>query len=206
MILLTFLMGLITSYLGSITPSMLNITAIKLRFEQGKKQAIRYAAGVSFIVVFQAYIGLLILTTLHKYPNILDQIQYVIVVVFAALSIYFFRKSKQEKQERLDSNLQKKNKNTFLIGLTLSSINMFAIPFFCGIGTLLDLYNWLDFDPFSMFIFSFGSSLGTFLILYHYIILAQKIQPRLQQYTHYFNYILGGLTGFLALFTFFKLL
>lgn len=206
MVLLTLIIGLITSYLGSITPSMLNITAIKLRLENGKKNAIQFAFGVAFIVIFQAYIGLYILTILNQYPSILDQLQIVIVIVFAALSIFFYLKSRKDRQEDLAIDTPKKIKNGFLIGVSLSSINMFAIPFFCGVGAMLNLYDWFLLEPLSMLAFSLGSSIGAFFILYHYILLAEKIRPRLQSYTQHFNMALAVLTGFLALFTFFKLL
>lgn len=45
MLFLTFFLGLSTSYLGTISHSILNITATKIRIEKNKKTAIDFSFG-----------------------------------------------------------------------------------------------------------------------------------------------------------------
>ena len=59
MLALHFIFGFITSFLGSLTPSMLNVTAAKISLNKGKNSAIKFAIGVSVIVFIQAYVATL---------------------------------------------------------------------------------------------------------------------------------------------------
>ena len=68
------------------------------------------------------------------------------------------------------------------------------------------MYGWLELDTLSVFVFVIASSLGTFFILYHYVLLAEKIKPKIARFTKYLNFVLGGITGFVALISLIKLL
>lgn len=203
MLLFTFLIGMIASYVGSITPSMLNITAIKISLESGKKKANWFAAGVSLIVIFQAFFGLFFLKIILENPIILKSIQWVAIVIFAALAVFFYKKSLSEKKQEASRKL---NATGFLSGISLSAINVFSIPFFCGVGAVLELYNWLILEGLTIAVFAIGSGLGTFFILYHYILLAEKIKPKIARFTKYINYVLSAVTAIAAIFTLIKLL
>lgn len=203
MLFATFFIGMISSYLGSITPSMLNITATKISLEKGKKTASWFAVGVSFIVIFQAFFGLYFLKIINKNPFILQGIQIIAIVIFAVLSVVFFRKALHEKRQE---PAKKISSNGFISGVGLSIINMFAIPFFCGVGALFDMYHLILLEPIDIVIFAIGSSLGTFFILYNYIVLAEKIKPKIARFTQYLNYILSAITGIVAIFSLVKLL
>ncbi len=201
--MLQLLLGLATSYIGSISPSMLNITATKISIEQGKKHAIQFAFGVSAIVILQAFFALLFLQIIHENPIILESIESASIVVFSILSIVFFRKARQEHREIV----AKKNKhNSFITGLGLSLINMFSIPFYCGVGAAFNMYDWLELDIYSVVLFTIGAALGTYLILYSYIVLAEKIKPKIARFTKYLNYVLSAITGIVALAALLKIL
>jgi len=203
MLFLTFFLGFSTSYLGTVTPSMLNITATKISIEKNKKTAINFAIGVSCIVVFQAFFALLFLKIIHSHPIILDTIQSVSIIVFVILSFFFFRLAIREQKEIAS----KKNiKNGFLTGIGLSLINMFSIPFYCGVGATFEMYGWLELDLINVCIFVLGSALGTYLILYHYVLLAEKIKPKIAKFSKYLNFVLGSITGIVALISLIKLL
>ncbi|MDG2193592.1 MAG: glutamate dehydrogenase [Polaribacter sp.] len=198
-----FLLGLVTSYVGSISPSMLNITATKISIEQGKKIAIQFAIGVSVIVLFQAFFALLFLQVIHENPIILESIETAAIVVFSILSLVFFRKARQEQQE---ISATKSKPNGFITGMGLSAINMFSIPFYCGAGAAFNMYDWLELDTIDVLLFTLGATLGTYLILYSYILFAEKIKSKIAQFSKYFNYILSAITGFVAVISLVKIL
>lgn len=203
MFFIPFLLGLVTSYVGSISPSMLNITATKISIEQGKKIAIQFAIGVSVIVLFQAFFALLFLQIIYENPIILEAIETAAIVVFSILSLVFFRKARQEQQE---VSTTKSKRNGFITGMGLSTINMFSIPFYCGIGAAFNIYGWLELDPVNVLSFTLGAALGTYLILYSYILFAEKIKSNIAQFSKYFNYILSAITGFVAVISLVKML
>lgn len=203
MFFIQFLLGFTISYVGSISPSMLNITATKISIEKNKKTAIQFAVGVSVIVVFQAFFALLFLQIIYENPIILESIETAAIVVFSFLSIFFFRKARQEQQEISST---KSKRSGFITGMGLSIINMFSIPFYCGVGAAFNMYDWLELDTVSVLLFTLGAALGTYLILYSYILFAEKIKSKIARFSKYFNYILSAITGIVAVISLIKML
>jgi len=202
-LVLHFFFGFIFSFLGSITPSMLNMTALKIRLENGKTALNKYALGVSLVVFPQAYIAIFLTKQIVENPSILATLEKIGIVVFVFLSYYFYRESKKSKT-KVEANAVKKEK-PFLVGITLSVLNMFSIPFFCGIVVTLDAFKTFSFNFSPIFCFILGSTIGTFYILYLYGKFAEKIQKKTGKLTKDINLILSILTGFVAVFTFIKL-
>ena len=182
---------------------MLNMTALKVSLEIDEKAANMYALGVCFIVIPQVYIAVLLTKYITENPTILQTLEKAGIVIFFLLSFYFYRESKKSKIQ-VEGIISKKE-NTFLTGVTLSLLNMFAIPFFCGIAVLLDSFNVFGFDVFSIISFILGSVIGSFYILFLYGKFAKTIQKRTGKLTKDINLILAILTGFVAVFTTIKL-
>ena len=202
LLLLHFILGIITSFLGSLAPSMLNMTATKISLSKGKKEAIKFAFAVSIIVLIQAYVATLFTRYLRTNPAFVQSLQKIALVIFALLAIYFYT---QFKKDKVKTPKDKKGyKNVFLVGLLLSSLNMFSIPFYCGITTALDLAGWLQFTQTYIIAFVLGSAIGTFLLLFMYLNYAKKIQSKSKGLSKNLNLILSILTGVLAIVTLFK--
>ena len=108
MLFLSFLLGFSSSYLGTLTPSMLNITATKISIERDRKEAINFSIGVSFIVLFQAYFALYFLKIILQNPIILDSIQSASIIVFSILSFVFFRKAIKEQKDDFTPKIKKR--------------------------------------------------------------------------------------------------
>ena len=201
---LHFIIGFISSFLGTLTPSMLNMTAAKISVNKGKSEATKFAIGVSVIVLIQAYIATLFTRYLSVNPEFEKHLQRIALVIFAILSFYFY---KQYKKDKIKIEQPKKTvKNSFAIGLLLSSLNMFAVPFYCGITTALDVAGWLQFTQTYIIFFVLGSALGTFFLLFVYLNFAKKIQKKSKGFAKNLNLILSILTGVLALITLVKVI
>ena len=90
-ILLHVLFGFIFSFMGSITPSMLNMTALKISLEKNKKESYYYSLGVSLVVCIQTYIAILLTKYIYENPTILESLEQVGIVIFFLLSMFFFQ-------------------------------------------------------------------------------------------------------------------
>ena len=200
---LLFFFGFFSSFVGSITPSMLNMTALKISLEKGRRNANKYALGVSLVVIPQVYIAVLLTKYITENPTILETLEKAGIVIFVFLSFYFYRESKKGKIKV--EGMKSKKENPFLAGLTLSLLNMFAIPFFCGTIVSLDVFHLFYFDTISVLLFIFGSVLGTFYILFLYAKFAKIIQIKTGELTKDINIILSILTGLVAVFTLIKI-
>ncbi|HHC80636.1 MAG TPA: glutamate dehydrogenase, partial [Flavobacteriia bacterium] len=141
---------------------------------------------------------------LRENPTFVESLQKIALVIFAFLSIYFYRQSKKEKKET--DSAKEKAQNSFMGGVLLSALNMFSIPFYCGVTTALDMAGWLQFSQQYIIIFVLGSALGTFALLYMYANFAQLIQRKATGLAKNLNLILSLLTGALAIITLFKFL
>lgn len=182
---------------------MLNMTSVKISVERGKYNAIKFALGVSTIVLLQAYGAVLFTKYLNNNPDFIVTLQKIAVVIFAFLSVYFYRENRKVNKNTAD--FTQKCKDTFVIGLFLSALNMFSIPFYYGIITVLMNIGLLQLSQNNILLFVIGSAIGTFIILYLYPNLAKIIPVKSKKYSHKLNLVLSVLTGVLALVTFIEL-
>ena len=203
MSILLFFFGFIFSFVGSITPSMLNMTALKITIEKDRNNANKYALGVSLMVIPQVYIAAFLTKHLAENPTVIQTLEKAGIFIFILLSYYFYRESKKSKIKV--EGLKSKKENPFLAGITLSLLNMFAIPFFCGIIIFLDTFNQLNFDIVPLLFFTLGSILGTFYILFLYGKYAKEIQKKAGRIIKDINLVLSVLTGLVAVITLLKL-
>ena len=186
-----------------LVPGMLNMTSVKIRLERGKFNAVKFASGVSIIVLGQAYTAIFFTKFLKDNPEFIQTLQKIALVIFLLLSIYFYAEFRKEHKSK--SNFQQKCKNTFVVGLLLSVFNMFAIPFYFGITTFLDALGWLHLSQNNIPLFVVGSGIGTFMLLYSYSHLAKNMRINSGKTTTKFNLALSMLTGLLAIITLIKL-
>jgi threonine/homoserine/homoserine lactone efflux protein len=198
-----FFFGFLFSFAGSITPSMLNMTALKISLEKGREAVKKYALGVSIAAIPQVIIAVILTKYIAENPTILETLEKAGILVFIGLSYYFYKESKKGKVKVVA--MKSKKEQPFLIGITLSLLNMFAIPFFCGIIVILDLFNLFSFDVLPLLFFILGAVIGTFCILLLYGKFAKKIQQKTGKLTKDINIVLAILTGLVAVFTCIKL-
>ncbi|MEO9571448.1 MAG: LysE family transporter [Polaribacter sp.] len=202
-VFLLFFFGFIFSFVGSITPSMLNMTALKVSLKKGRNAANKYALGVSLIVFPQVIIAVILTKYISNTPTIFETLEKFGIVIFLFLSYYFYKESRKEKIEVAASSIKKEN--LFLSGITLSVLNMFAIPFFSGTVITLEAFKLFSFDKIPVIFFTLGSVIGTFYILFLYGKFAKIIQEKTGKLTKDINIVLAILTGFVAIFTLVKL-
>lgn len=195
----TFFIAFILSYVGLIAPGMLNMTACKISVEKGSREALQFSIGASLIVIVQAYIALTFAKLLTNNPAIIENFKIAGIVVFFALSIFFYAQT----QKRTKSKSIKKHKkgNSFLIGMGLSIANALAIPFYLTIGVYSEQEGYLRMVLSDKILFVLGASLGVFLLLRTYCKYALIILTKSKLLAKYSNYILSGLFLILGIFT-----
>lgn len=199
---LLFIFGFVFSFVGSITPSMLNMTSLKVSLEKGINEANKYALGVSIVVLPQVLIAVFLTKYIAENPSILETLEKFGIVIFIFLSYYFYKESKKRKIEVETTEIKKEN--SFLSGVNLSVLNMFAIPFFSGTVITLEAFKLFSFDKIPVIFFTLGSVIGTFCILFLYGKFAKNIQKKTGKLTKDINLILAIITGFVAVFTLVK--
>ena len=199
---LSFIFGFSTSFLGMVFPSMLNMTTVKISIERGKINAIKFALGVSTMYINTGLYCCFFYEIFKENPAFILTLQKVALVIFAMLSFYFYKEFKKEKKST--SEFKQKCKDTFLVGLFLSAINMFAIPFYYGITTVLNNFGWMKLSQNNILLFVIGSAIGTFMILYSYSNFANVLNKKNKVKSNKLSLVLSILTGVLAIITLIK--
>jgi hypothetical protein len=119
---------------------------------------------------------------------------------FSEVTIYFLPIAKKPKAKK--GKIKKKSTSTrFFLGMLLSGLNFFPIPYYVFVSVTLASYKLFVFDISHVFIFVTGVVLGSFLVFYLYITFFQKIEGKTDYMMKNMNTIIGSITGLIALIT-----
>ena len=142
---------------------------------------------------------------LSNHQDIVDVLQRVTMVIFFLIAIYylFIAKEKLENQEEVSV---KSKRSRFFMGIFLSSINMFPIPYQAYMSITMASFGLMTFNQTSIVSYVAGATTGTFVMLYVYIFFFDKIKNTTWTSHKNMNYIIGGITGIIAIITLINIL
>lgn len=201
---LHFVFGFLAGFIGVIPPGLLNMTVAKISIKQGKAKALYFALGASLIVILQVYVGVLFSRYLNMHPEVIAFLEKVAVGIFFVLSGYFFVKARAEKKSEVKIKVHG-TKSVLFLGIFMSSINIFPIPFYVAFSSFLGARDLFLFEQLPVSIFVAGVAIGTFLTLYMYTFFISKMGSRGEAFSSKINYILGSITLIIAVFTLVKI-
>lgn len=206
MALLTpFISGFIAAFIGIIPPGLINMTAAKVNLKEGKKNALWFVAGAILVIFFQVYVAVLFAQVIDNRPDVVTLLREVGFVIFSILTIYFLFFAKEPKAKK--SKIKKHSKKSrFFLGMLLSGLNFFPIPYYVVVSVTLASYQLFVFESNIIFTFVMGSLLGSFAALYSYIGFFGKIEKKTDYIMRNMNTIIGGITGLVAIITLFNIL
>ena len=193
-------LGFVTAFVGITPPGLINMTAAKVNLKEGKKSAYWFVLGAVIIIFFQAAIAILFAQFIKDRPEVIVLLREFGFVIFALLTVYFLLIAKKPKKKK--EIIKKRSTSTrFFLGMLLSALNFFPIPYYVFVSVTLASYNLFYFDTTYVFIFVSGVVLGSFLVFYFYITFFQKIQNKTDYLMRNMNSIIGGITGLVSLIT-----
>jgi len=189
--------GFIIASLGSITPSFLNLTVVKFSLRNGKKPAFYLIGGYATVLFFQANIGAYLASILMKNSEYITLIQKTGTGILFLLSVKFFRVYFSSKKKNIDKEIPKSK--AYFYGIMMSLLNMMAIPFYFTFISILIGLTYFDYSLLTAFYFSIGSTLGSFVLYSIFAIVAKRIEHKLTYISTKMDFILGCLTGIVAI-------
>lgn len=192
--------GFIASFIGIIPPGLINMTAAKVNLKEGKRNAWWFVLGALLINFFQVFLAILFAKVIDRRPDLVTLLREVGLGIFITLTIYFLWLAKKPKDK---AKKLKKNSisNRFFLGMLLSSLNFFPIPYYVFVSLSLASYRLFFFDTTSIFIFVNGVILGSLLGFYFYIDFFNKIENKTDYILKNMNTIIGCITGLISLIT-----
>ena len=204
-ILLSFILGFFIAAVGIVAPGMLNMTIAKLSVSEDRKQALLFAFGAVLVVLIQCFVGVYFAKVLDANPNISENLKKFGTVIFILLTVFFIYNGFRAKKSKLEVAIKSKS-NRFIYGITLSSLNMFAIPYYAFVSLTLASKDVFQFILPNILIFSFAAALGTFFIFYLYAILFKKVEDKVTFITNNINFLIAAVTGLVAVSSLYKIL
>lgn len=189
--------GFIIASLGSITPSFLNLTVVKFSLRNGKKPAFYLIGGYATVLFFQANIGAYLASILMENSEYITLIQKIGTGILFLLSINFFRVHFSSKEPKKDKEIPKSK--AYFYGIMMSLLNMMAIPFYFTFISILIGMEYFNYSYINALYFSIGSTIGSFTLYSIYAIVAKRIEHKLTYIASKMDFILGCLTGIVAI-------
>ena len=200
-IILPFLFGFLAAAIGVFPPGLINMTATKVSLTDGKKQAMMFVLGALIIIFFQTYISVLFAQYIDKHNEIIVLFREIGLAVFVILTIYFFVFAKKPQIKDQENLKVKSKRSRFFMGMVLSAINFFPIPYYVLISITLASFNVFSFEVLPICSFVFGVVTGSFLLFYWYVVFFNKLQSKTDFFVNNMNRIIGSITGLVSLIT-----
>lgn len=192
--------GFISAIIAIIPPGLINMTAAKVNHKEGKRNALWFVLGAILVICFQVFFAILFAKIINRRPDLVVLLREIGFGIFTALTIYFLLIAKQPKGKSKKLKSKSKTKRFFL-GMLLSALNFFPIPYYVFISILLASYKLFSFETTSILIFVNGVVIGSFLVFYFYISFFNRIENKQDYIMKNMNTIIGSITGLIAIIT-----
>jgi threonine/homoserine/homoserine lactone efflux protein len=196
--------GFISAVIGILPPGLINMTAAKVDIKEGKRAALSFVFGAVLIIIFQVFLAILFAQFIGEHPKVVVLLREIGCGIFTLLTVYFLAiaKTPQKKKGKI---IKQRTSTRFFLGMLLSALNFFPIPYYVVVSLSLASYGWFVFETISIFVFVLGAVLGSFLVFYSYISFFSKIESKTDFFMRNMNKIIGSITGIIALFTLFHI-
>lgn len=198
--LLPLFIGFASATLGITPPGLINMTAAKVALKEGQVRALVFAAGASLVVLLQSLIALLFARYIDAHPDVVILLRECGLAVFLVLTAYFFFFAQKPKPVREVTKLRSK-KSRFFLGMLLSALNFFPIPFYVFLSVTLSTYEYFSFEKSFVCAFSIGTATGSFFGFYCYIAFFRSLEDRTAVLIRNMNYIIGSITLLVSILT-----
>lgn len=198
-----YLYTYLAAFVGVVPPGLVNMSVAKMCLNKGKRNAILMAVGASIIVFLQALIAVLISKYIFSNPYMKSMFLKTGIAILILMFFYFILSAKrQSTQQQIKKRAGTKS---FFSGILISALNIFPIPYFVLIGTLLSNHYNLKFSITTDVFFALSAALGTFTTLYLYIFFVLKIDGKTELFKKYSNYGMAALMLVLIIITLVRL-
>ncbi len=205
MFTLALVLGLFVSIIGIIIPGMLNMTIAKISVKEKQQQALNFAFGAVVVVFFQAFLGTYFAKFLDAHPFFSEGLKKIGTFIFIGLTIAFFIMGFKAKSKKNIKVTIETKKNRFLYGVVMSSLNMFAIPWYAFTSLMMASKDWFVYDLLSIVLFSLSAASGTYFVFYLYALYFKKIEHKLSFIVQNINFFIAFLTGLVAISSLYKM-
>ncbi len=196
--ILPILFGILVASIGVLPPGLINMTAVKICVKDGKNRAFMFVFGALIVIFFQTLVALIFARYINAHQEIGLLLREIGFLIFSLLTVYFFLFSKKPVNTIQKEIKIKSKKSRFFLGMFISAINFFPIPYYVFMSVTLASFGYFNFNEISIYMFTAGVVFGSFLVFYLYLTFFKNLETKTTFMTKNINYIIGSITGFVA--------
>lgn len=193
--------GFIVAVIGIFPPGLINMTAAKISVQDGKNRALLFTSGALVVIFFQTLLALVFARYIFSHQEVVILLREIGFCIFSILTIFFFLIAKKPKKRIKDESEIKSKKSRFFLGMLISAINFFPIPYYVFVSVSLSSFKYFTFETLSIYSFVVGVVFGSFAVFYAYIAFFKKIESKTDFLVKNMNNIIGSVTGVISILT-----
>lgn len=205
-IILPLLSGFLAAIVGVLPPGLINMSAAKISLTDGKKRAMLFVLGALIVIFFQTYISVLFARYINSHHEVIAVLRQIGFVIFTVISVYFLFFAKKPNFNQGENLQLKSKKSRFFLGMLISALNVFPIPYYVLISITLASYRVFSFESSAIYSLVLGVVLGSLLVFYFYVVFFNNIKSKNNFFAQNMNAIIGVITGLVALLTLYNIL
>ena len=149
---LPLIFGFISAAIGIALPGLINMTAAKVSIRDGRERAMLFISGAVIIIFFQTLTAILFARFIDSRPDVVILLREIGFAIFLFLTIYFLVLAKKPKIKKEEIKMRSKT-NRFFLGMLLSALNFFPVPYYVFVTITLSSYRLFLFERTSIFLF-----------------------------------------------------
>ncbi len=163
MILQTFLVAFIISYLGSIPPGMANVSVMQMAINKHRRAAIFFA--ISATAVEFVYAGLTVKFQIFLHESTQLEGYFHLITGIALIIVGYLNLRSRSKSENVKSREFVRGREGFQKGIILGLVNPMTIPFWLVVTSYLRNHELVILKGTAYWMYLGGLSAGTFVLL-----------------------------------------
>lgn len=199
-----FITGMFISFLGTLPLGTLNVSAMQISVSDGIRPALYFAFGALLVEIIYVRLSLVAMNWVSQKKKLLFALEWVTLIVLAALSISSFYAAMQPV---VTSNPMLSNTvHRFWLGAMMSAINPVQIPFWFGWSTVLFTRNILHPKESNYLTYMAGIGLGTLAGNCLFIFGGKLLVSKLNTNQQLLQIIIGCVFGLTALIQLWKMI
>lgn len=198
--------GFIVAVIGIFPPGLINMTAAKISVQDGKNRALLFTSGALVVIFFQTLLALVFARYIFSHQEVVILMREIGFGIFSILTIYFLLIAKKPKKRIKDESEIKSKKSGFFLGMLISTINFFPIPYYVFVSVSLSSFKYFTFETLSIYSFVVGAVFGSFVVFYAYIAFFKKIESKTDFLVKNMNNIIGSVTGVISVLTLYHII
>jgi len=189
-ILIAFSIGWLISFLGQLPLGTMSVTATQIAIEESFRNAWKYALGVAIVETIYLRLVLSGVDWITKHQLFYNILGWAAVILFLILGIISFLSAIKQKEGEKPPLLKNKV-DRFLLGISMSAINVAQIPFWFIWSTYVIDLGGINKTSNDFNLFTIGCGIGTITGLALYIYGGYNLVTRLKDGKNKLNIIMG---------------